>query len=124
MSTPELFTPYYVMNDTKRNVNIAIDFDDTITTDKEMWLKIIRVMKECGHTVKVVTARFDVAELNEDIINFTLNLDIDAICCGGLQKEAKCRSLGWMPDIWIDDLPWAIPLPSKLVKRATDIGVI
>lgn len=111
---------------TMPKLNIAIDFDDTITAAPEMWFRIMCIMNTAGHDVRIVTARFDVEGLNLDIKTFLLGCEEDfpVIYCGGVQKAAKCAHVGWEPDIWIDDLPEVIPTPTKLLGRVEEMGLV
>lgn len=109
----------------RRRLNIAIDFDDTISADPEMWFEIMCLMNKFGHDVRIVTARWDVGGLNLDIKSFLLGAEDDfpVIYCGGVQKAAKCAHLGWEPDFWCDDFPAGIPTPPQLVERTKELGV-
>lgn len=110
----------------KRKLKIAIDFDDTISADPEMWFEIMCLMFRYGHDVRIVTARWDVDGLNLDIRTFLMGSEEDfpVIYCGGVQKAAKCKYLGWEPDIWCDDFPAGIPMPPELVNRAKELGLM
>lgn len=89
-------------------LKIALDFDETITADPDTFYKMICLFRDAGHEVKIVTARQDDGR-HVDIDAFIGLDDIDVIYCEGQQKRSVCASLGWNPDIWIDDFPENIP---------------
>lgn len=89
-------------------MNIALDFDETVTADPETFYKVFKVFEEAGHDVRIVTARQDDGR-HVDIEAWIGLEDIPIIYCEGQQKRAVCASIGWMPDVWIDDFPENIP---------------
>lgn len=48
---------------------IAIDFDDTLTADSQLWLKFIETAKSLGHRCICITARRQTADNIESIEN-------------------------------------------------------
>jgi len=107
-------------------LKISVDFDDTITAAPDLWFRLMCIMDKAGHDVRIVTARFDHPDLNLDIKTFLLGAEdsFPVIYCGGIQKAAKCSSVGWEPDIWIDDSPEVIPKPTSLVERVKELGLV
>ena len=85
-------------------LNIAIDYDDTITADADMWYIFIHNAIQRGHKVYVVTWR------DEDTpIHYRFDeLATDVIYCNLKAKQQFCESKGIFIDIWIDDNPRAI----------------
>lgn len=93
---------------------IALDFDDTFTLNPTMWHHIVDLMFiEGDFDVRFVTFRHSTDD-NTDIEYWASELDIKVIYCGGLQKAAVCGKLGWIPDVWIDDMPVLIPMKQQL----------
>jgi hypothetical protein len=86
-------------------MKIALDYDDTFTVNPEMWRSIIHILVEYGHDVRIVTSRFYLRESEREIKAAT---DLPVIFCKHNSKYEICKKLGWIPDIWIDDYPWAI----------------
>ena len=82
---------------------IAIDYDQTITDDPDLWLAIIDLMKSRGHTVIIATMRYD----NEhERIPTHIARAVDYVFYTG--RRAKKYFLAEhlvCPKIWIDDSP-------------------
>lgn len=88
-------------------MNIAIDFDDTITRDMFAFRAIIAAFQNSGHDVYIVTYRSEQGN-NSDIKQFCKRLrkGLAGIIYTNLEsKEAYMRDLGIEVDIWIDDSP-------------------
>jgi hydroxymethylpyrimidine pyrophosphatase-like HAD family hydrolase len=86
-------------------MNIALDYDDTFTSDPQMWRKIIAILKEVGHDVRIVTSRFYLFESEREIKEAT---GLDVIFCKHNYKLEVTRKIGFNVDIWIDDNPGGI----------------
>ena len=88
---------------------IAIDFDDTLTADGELWRAFIESAIELGHKVICVTARRDTEDNNDTIDNWMRSHGIDLIkrtyFTGLSSKVDHMEKLGIKVDIWIDDDP-------------------
>lgn len=88
-------------------MKVAIDFDDTITLDEAMWTRIILIMLNKGHEVRVVTFR-DLDYGNEDLWEFLEGFAgrVPVVFTAGNPKAPFClEHEGWEPDVWIDDNP-------------------
>ena len=92
-------------------MKIAVDFDNTITTNKPLWKEIIKLFTSSGYEVKIITARVsygtyqdNLINKNSDIFDFSAETGIDIIFCCGEQKSDYYKA-----DIWIDDYPLGIP---------------
>ena len=88
---------------------IGLDYDETFTTDPDLWRNFIRSAQSRGHEVKFVTYRSP-RHPNDDICSDAKECGIDVIFTAGRQK---CNF--YPADIWIDDSPVTIP-------SATDLG--
>lgn len=99
---------------TWERIKIALDFDETYTLNAEMWKSIVGVMKSFNCDVRFVTYRYASAPGNEDIWAAADELEIPTIFCNYFQKAQVTASLGWIPDIWIDDMPILIPMKQQL----------
>ena len=85
---------------------IAIDYDDTWTSDPEMWREIARLMESRGHTVMIATGR---KGWSDDMERGKVLGGIEIIYCGNDLKERAVRAqTGRTVDIWIDDMPGMI----------------
>ncbi|HET8687811.1 MAG TPA: HAD family hydrolase [Methanosarcina sp.] len=90
-------------------LNIGLDFDGTVTADPELWLKIVKLFRDRGHKVYVVTYRYPHPEKNKDM-DF-LRGHVDNIFFTSYTQKRKHMSVseGIYIDIWIDDMPELIP---------------
>ncbi len=91
-------------------MNIAIDFDETITRDSVLWAGFIRDAKARGHNVFMVTCRRDTDD-NRDTVqewlrNANINLPVYFTKLGS--KIEHMGRAGIKIDIWIDDDPACI----------------
>lgn len=91
-------------------IKIALDFDKTVTADPRMWFEFCQNAKIYGHEVRIVTFRHAGAD-NSDISLFNAGLNLQVIYTSGASKWDFCRSLGFVPNIWIDDNPAWIGQP-------------
>lgn len=91
-------------------MRIAIDFDDTLTADAELWRRFIEDCKELGHTVFVVTCRRDTQENRECVSEWLRmhGIDLHVVYTNLRAKAAVCEERGMAIDVWIDDHPLAI----------------
>lgn len=101
-------------------MNIALDYDDTFTADKQLWEPFVFSALQRGHDIRFVTFRFEHPNgySNDDIRFDSARMGIPVIFCDGVQKDVVTRDLGFVVDIWIDDFPLAIPEKESLVKMA------
>lgn len=93
----------------ERQINISVDYDETITTNPQGWLKIMELLHELGMTVYVVTYRH--ARLEEEFdLEYLKHFDFieGLIFTGRSGKKKFCEDLGINIDIWIDDNPITI----------------
>lgn len=86
---------------------ISLDFDDTYTRDPEAWKQFIKLFRSRGHTVYVVTMRYELYE--GDLVKRELAHLVDGIFfTGRLLKEKFMLDRGIMVQVWVDDMPRAI----------------
>lgn len=94
---------------------IAIDFDQTFTSEPNMWAGIIELMNDYGHRVICVTCRpeWDTAGMDQiekiigsDNIFFTDNMPKIEF------MEERCHV-----DIWIDDTPATVTGGGKVMYK-------
>lgn len=97
-------------------MNIALDFDDTITLDVSLWSTFVTIFRNAGHKIYIVSLRPD-SSFNEDIEQFVAESPVDGVLyTSGLQKDPYCLSKGITIDIFIDDSPEMIPSAYRLKK--------
>lgn len=87
---------------------ISLDYDGTASTNVPFWTAFARSAKSVGYAVMIVTMR-DYEEAT--LIEPELAHAVDAIVCTDRKaKKDFCQKLGIHPQIWIDDMPWAVYL--------------
>lgn len=96
-------------------VKVALDFDETVTTNPQIWGFVVEVLKQNGFDVRIVTARPDFGD-NSDIEDFACKHDIKVVYCEGSPKSEVCNNLNWIPNIWIDDCPVNIPSKNEFLE--------
>ena len=89
---------------------IAIDFDDTFTTDETLWAGFIHSAKSRGHEILCVTSRRDSEDsLKEINRRFEFHsIQIRVIFSNRKSKVDTMKDKGIRVDIWIDDLPYGL----------------
>lgn len=95
---------------------IALDFDNTITADPELWFEFVKAAQLRGHDVRIVTFRHGGGN-NMDIALFNAGLNLPVIFTSGSPKWDFCHNLGFKPDIWIDDNPRWVGQPESGVHH-------
>jgi len=88
----------------KKQLNIALDWDDTFTADPEGFKAIIRCFQSLGHSVIIVTLR-DNQDTDDRMSELRDKYGVEVIFCAGQSKERIIRELGLQINIWIDDNP-------------------
>ena len=87
---------------------IAIDFDETLTADAQLWREFIISARALGHRVICITAR-RLTDENIDIVEQWFEeagiVDVPAYFTNLSSKTEYAKSLGLSVDIWIDDDP-------------------
>jgi len=86
---------------------IAIDFDDTLTADSQLWLTFIESAKNLGHRCICVTARRDTDDNRETIENWMVShgVHLPVYFTGLASKVEHAKKIGLVVNIWIDDDP-------------------
>lgn len=86
---------------------ISVDYDDTYTSDPELYESFIKQAQARGHCVVMVTFR------NKDKHPITDVKSVEIFYTNGMLKADYMNSVGVMPDIWIDDMPQIIGNPRE-----------
>lgn len=87
---------------------ISLDYDGTASTNVPFWTAFVEMAKSQGYDVIIVTMR-DRHEAKE--IESELLAAVSIVVCTNRQaKKQFCNDLGIDPQIWIDDMPWAVYL--------------
>lgn len=95
-------------------MNIAIDYDDTYTLDKNLWNKIIDIFLKDGHKVFCITKRYE--HIADDIRQ---DMKIPIIYATKSKLEAAIKK-NINIDVWIDDKPQTI-YPFIRAKRPANV---
>jgi len=96
-------------------LTIALDFDDTYTSDPAMWAEVVRVMQRRGHVVICVSARRNSMENRRELEAALPNGVCVLLTYDEPKRQASKRS-GYNVDIWIDDMPEAIPNKQECLR--------
>lgn len=88
-------------------MQIAIDFDNTLTEDASLWRGFIEAAQKNGHRCFCVTARRDTSDNHEIIDKWMADngIDIPIVCTSLRSKVQHVSKIGIKIDIWIDDDP-------------------
>lgn len=106
-------------------MNIAIDYDGTITNDPDTFEKVIKNFRDAGHKVYIVTQRY-VSELfyqegDRPAITHKWDKLVDGIyATGRMGKKAwmsECTDI--QIDVWMDDTPLSILKDTQECYRST-----
>lgn len=96
-------------------MKIALDYDGTVTEDPDSWAWFVAYFASAGHDIRIVTFRGE-DELTQDMVEFQQRLisyGLKIVFTGHTTKHQHCVSIGWVPDVWIDDAPSLIDHPDK-----------
>ena len=103
---------------------MALDFDRTFTSDVEFWRFFVLMAVTRGHEVLCVTGRTPTPQGRMELVTVmgeqTLKLLKDLIFCDHSPKRQRTRDLGYLVDIWIDDLPEGVGATDRSVFRALE----
>jgi hypothetical protein len=89
-------------------VNIAIDYDKTISRDPLLFMQLIELCVMGGHTVYIVSGRKEDYQPEDMEWLRNSHLVSDVLITNWESKAAYCAANGYMIDVWIDDNPEAI----------------
>jgi hypothetical protein len=88
-------------------LNVALDYDNTYTLDPAAWRAVIRVLKDQGHKVYVVTMRHEKHEGDE--VKERLSSKVDGIFFTSRKaKKPFMYAQGIHISVWIDDIPFFV----------------
>lgn len=90
-------------------MKIGIDYDHTISADRELFMAFVKLAKKRGHEVAIVTARQEASAIyghysNTDIESDAAAMDVPIIYTAGEQKSKFFKA-----DVVIDDCPEVWP---------------
>jgi hypothetical protein len=79
---------------------IAIDYDGTYTKDKMLWNNFISSAVDMGHTVNMVTMRYE-----SEPVTYDGDTPIEIVYTSRKAKKNHMENIGVHVSIWIDDQP-------------------
>jgi len=93
-----------------KQLTIGIDFDNTITSDHDLFCDLVACMRMRKHIVIIATGR---DKFTDDMIRPLMQFprSIPIVYCGKELKDIACKKAGYKVDIWIDDIPETIRQP-------------
>ena len=94
---------------------IAIDYDDTFTADPQLWRHVIGCIESSGHRVVCVSARLN-SRGNQRELGAALPSSVEIFLSYDKPKRQYMQSKGVEVDIWIDDMPEAIPTVEDVTR--------
>lgn len=83
-----------------RPIGIAIDYDDTFTTNKEVWTQVIELLRAAGANVFCITLRYPDCPIRD--------FPGEVHYASGQRKWEFAEENGIDVHIWIDDWPYVI----------------
>jgi hypothetical protein len=86
---------------------IAIDFDETLTRDSQLWAQFIATAESLGHRCICITARRQTEDNIESIDEWMRmhGVSLPVYFTGLASKVEHAKKIGLEVDIWIDDDP-------------------
>ncbi len=103
-------------------MNLSLDYDGTYTRDPIIWDAAIKVLRQAGHKVYVVTMRYD-NEREGTPVRLALALHADAIYFTGRKAKQKfMHDHGIRIDVWIDDQPGFIFMDAQITEQRDENG--
>src|SRR5688572_11205975 len=90
-------------------MKIALDYDKTYSAAPEMWERLIAIMEEEGHEVRIVTARDERYDRTAPLLNLE-GRGHTIVWTRGCAKRWWCQHFApdFVPDVWIDDKPESV----------------
>ena len=93
---------------------ISFDFDGTIDRDPGAFLVAMRAFLGNGWTVIVTTQRGDHRKPTaEEVIGHLFDRAVPVVRAYGRPKEEAARAAGFAVDVWVDDDPSSVTVPTR-----------
>lgn len=99
----EFLIDVYMLLDKRKSKYIAIDWDNTISADKDFFLQLIMKLKNVGYTPFVCSLRAPDKENIEEIRGILEETDIAIYLTDGKPKREFMKKLDVKVHLWIDD---------------------
>jgi len=90
-------------------MNIALDWDGTVTRDPTLWMRFAQFAKVRGHDVRVVTMRYpSECESDSQMQALCRDFQLPIIATSRSAKLEAVLALDWPVHVWVDDNPRAV----------------
>lgn len=99
----EFLIDVYLLLDKPKSKHVAIDWDNTISADKNFFKKLIKKLQAAGYDPFVCTLRAPNKENIEEICTILDKSNIPIYLTDGRPKRKYMKSLGVNVHLWIDD---------------------
>jgi len=99
----EFLIDVYMLLDKRKSKHIAIDWDNTISADKDFFKRLIVILQDAGFKPFVCTLRAPDRENIEEICKILEKTNIPIYLTDGKPKRKYMKSLGVTVHLWIDD---------------------
>ena len=96
-------------------MDIGLDWDGTVTTDPNTWVKVVQTLNAAGFRVHIVTMRFQ-SEVDRDPMMQRFRMFVvDIFATGRQAKEAFMEAKNIPIHIWIDDNPRSVHMSAMQI---------
>jgi len=99
----EFLIDIYLLLDKPKSKYVAIDWDNTISADKEYFLQLIKKLQQAGYSPFVCTLRAPDRENIQEIREVLEETNIAIYLTDGKPKRKYMKKLGVKVHLWIDD---------------------
>jgi len=114
----EFLIDIYMMLDRPKSKHVAIDWDNTISADKDFFLQLIKKLQNAGFEPFVCTLRAPDKENIDEIKGVLEEANIAIYLTDGKPKRKYMKQLGMKVHLWIDDFyPGVCGDSCKLLRR-------
>ena len=114
----EFLIDIYLLLDEPESKHIAIDWDNTISSDQDFYKEIIQAYMDGGYKPFICTLRAPDKDNIDELRGFLENVDVDIYLTNGKPKRKYMKKKGVKVHLWIDDFyPGIAPSDSKIFKR-------
>ena len=99
----EFVIDIYMLLDRPKSKHVAIDWDNTISADKDFFLQLIKKLQEEGYNPFVCTLRAPDKDNIQEIKDVLEETKIAIYLTDGKPKRKYMKKLGVKVHLWIDD---------------------
>jgi hypothetical protein len=114
----EFLIDVYMLLDKVNSKDIAIDWDNTISADKDFFIQLIKKLQSAGYTPFVCTLRSPDKDNIKEIRDVLEETNIAIYLTDGKPKRKYMKHLGVKVHLWIDDFyPGICGDACKILRR-------